>query len=125
MKKHKGLKIAHLNVRSLLPKSNELRLSLEKLCFDVFSVTESWLDDSVDDHEVQIDGYQIIRADRNRHGGGVAIYIKSEIPFKIRDDLTHSDIENIWVEVQLSKQPPILICCLYRPLLLDKITLII
>ena len=38
----------------------------------VIGVTESKLDATVLDGEVNIDGYEVIRSDRNRHGGGVA-----------------------------------------------------
>ena len=44
----------------------------------------------------------------------MALYVKSELSLKVRDDLAHPDIETIWVEIQPSKQPPILICFLYR-----------
>ena len=31
------------------------------------------LDLSVPNHEIKLNGYEIVRKDRNRHGGGVAI----------------------------------------------------
>ena len=46
------------------------------------SINETWLDSTVADHEVDIDGYELIRKNRNRNGGGVAIYIRSSINFK-------------------------------------------
>ena len=46
------------------------------------------LDLSVSNQEIKINGYDIVRKDRNRHGGGVAIYIRTSINFIIRDDLT-------------------------------------
>ena len=36
----------------------------------VIGITESWLDDSVEDSEVEVCGYTILRHDRNIHGGG-------------------------------------------------------
>ena len=44
-------------------------------------VSETKLDKSVLDGEVSIDGYEIKRADRNRHGGGVACYIRKDLVF--------------------------------------------
>ena len=38
--------------------------------------SESWLSDDIPDHELAIDGYSLFRHDRNRHGGGIAMYIK-------------------------------------------------
>ena len=36
---------------------------------------ESWLSDEINDNEIFIPGFQIFRNDRNRHGGGVLIYV--------------------------------------------------
>ena len=47
-------------------------------------VTETWLDDSVLDAEVQIPGYDIFRADRKgRRRGGAATYLSSELQCKL------------------------------------------
>ena len=113
LRKQQGLALAHLNVRSLLPKMEEIRILLSITKLDIFTVSETWLDSSVDDSEVQIAGYQCLRADRNRHGGGVAFYIKNDVAFTHRVDMNHPDMECIWVEVKLKN--PTLICCLYRP----------
>ena len=43
------------------------------------SVNETKLSDDINDGFVKIDGYEIFRADRNRAGGGVALYIKTAI----------------------------------------------
>ena len=43
----KGLTLGHLNVRSLLPKMNEIQFLVHISNFDVFCVNESWLDDSI------------------------------------------------------------------------------
>ena len=37
---------------------------------------ETWLCDGISDCEVSISDYLITRFDRNRHGGGIAFYIK-------------------------------------------------
>ena len=37
---------------------------------------ETWLCDGISDCEVSISDYFITRFDRNRHGGGIAFYIK-------------------------------------------------
>ena len=38
-------------------------------------MSETWLDPSVQDSEVDIEGYSLIRKDRNRKGGDVCMYI--------------------------------------------------
>ena len=49
---------------------------------DIIVATETWLSSAILDSEFHIHGYNLIRKDRNRHGGGVAIYVFSCIPFK-------------------------------------------
>ena len=40
---------------------------------DIFIVSESWLNKSIPDRDVGLDGYNIFRADITGRGGGVAI----------------------------------------------------
>ena len=101
-----------MNINSLLPKIDELREIAGKTRATVISITESKLDGSVVDGEINIDGYELIRSDRNRHGGGVACYICSDISFNIRGDFS-SEIENIFLDILLPKTKPILIGILY------------
>ena len=44
--------------------------------FDIITLNETKLDTTVLDCEIGIPGYDVIKHDRNRNGGGVAIYIK-------------------------------------------------
>ena len=61
--------------------------------FDILTLNETRLDSSILDCEVQIPGYDIIRSDRNRNGGGVAMYIRTVIPYIIRKDLSQDTLE--------------------------------
>ena len=62
-----------------------------------------------------MEGYDLIRRDRNRHGGGVCLYKRSSINIKDRTDLIHNEMEAICVEIikPMSKPFPIIAC--YRP----------
>jgi hypothetical protein len=73
------------------------------------------LDLSVSNQEIKINGYDIVRKDRNRHGGGVAIYIRTSINFIIRDDLTDDNLETITLEISKPKAKPCLINSWYKP----------
>ena len=42
---------------------------------DIICIVESWLSPEICDHEIAIPGYEHRRCDRNRHGGGVIIYV--------------------------------------------------
>ena len=114
----RGLKIGHLNVRSLRNKVDMVRLELTKeSSFDVLTLSETWLDVSVSNSEVHMPGYSCMRKDRsnNKSGGGVIAYIREGLPYTIRDDLNVNDeAECLWVEITRSKSKPVLVCCVYR-----------
>ena len=113
--KKKGLHFVHVNARSILPKISELRLIAANSKAAVIGVSETWLDDSVNDSEVSIDNYNIYRKDRSRNGGGVCVYVRSDFAFNTRSDLQNEGIEAVWIDLILPKTKPILICIAYRP----------
>ena len=69
-------RIIYFNVRSLLPKIDDLRIICSVYLPDVICVVETWLDPNIDDSEIIIQGYCVHRVDRNRHGGGILVFIK-------------------------------------------------
>lgn len=93
----RGLSIAHLNVRSLFGKLDELKLLLSTNAknFDILTLSESWLNASISEAEIQIPGYSCIRKDRsgNKRGGGTVAYIRDGLPFRIRNDLNNDEVE--------------------------------
>ena len=50
-------------------------------------VHQNMLSHKTDGHIVDIEGYDILRRDRNRNGGGVALYIKQSLNYVNRQDL--------------------------------------
>ncbi len=81
---------------------------------DILIISEVWLDDIITDSQVKVDDYTIEINDRNRHGGGVAIYIKHDLNYTLRDDL-NKDIECLWLQCKLFSDFLMLLCCLYHP----------
>lgn len=67
LKRLKGITMAHLNTRSLVNKIDELRLFFQGNKIDILTISETWLDGSIEDGEISISGYQMVRKDRNRH----------------------------------------------------------
>ena len=63
------------NVRSLLPKTDELRAVCVTSKPDIICIVEIWLDNNISDNELAMQDYQLFRLDRNRHGGGIALYV--------------------------------------------------
>lgn len=104
----RGLHFIHLNIRSILPKIDELREIAIKTRAAVFGITETWLDESVFDSEIIIPGYSIVRRDRNREGGGVCLFIRNNLTFNNRIDLYIDDLEALWIEILLPHTKPIL-----------------
>ena len=113
--KRKGLHCIHLNVHSLLPKISELRIIANKTSAAVITLTETWIGNLVTNSEISIDGYTVFRKDRNRHGGGVCLYIKNNIAFNQRDDLNNDNIETLFVDILLPRSKPIVVGVCYRP----------
>ena len=72
--KSNGIKPVHLNARSI--KNREHLAQIKELVndenVDVLAVSESWLNSSTTNAEVDISGYKIYRLDRkHKKGGGV------------------------------------------------------
>ena len=65
----KGLHIIHLHIKSLLPKIPELRYIANSSNAVVIGISESKLDESVLQSEIQINNYDLLRRDRNKNGG--------------------------------------------------------
>ena len=59
--------ISHLNIRSVVNKVDDLRVLLERRSRAlIFGLSETWLDKSVTDTELEVPGFNIHRRDRNR-----------------------------------------------------------
>ena len=112
--KHRGLHFLHLNVNSLLPKIEEIRHIVKSSNAAVFGITESKLDQSILDCEVDIPGYDLLRCDRDRNGGGVACYIRQDLSY-IPKNIFPITIENVFVDILLPKTKPFSVGILYRP----------
>ena len=72
----------NININSILSHIDELHILAEEYQPHIIGINETKLDDLILDNELRIYGYKvIIRKDRNRHGGGVAFYVKYGLEF--------------------------------------------
>ena len=71
------INLLYFNVRSLLPKIDNLRAICTLYSPDIVCIVETWLDDTILDSEISVQGYSVCRLDRSRHGGGILIFVKS------------------------------------------------
>ena len=86
----RGLVIASLNINGLLTHIDELRVFMSFSNVDILQINESKLDSTVHNDEVYIRGFEIVRKDRKvngRHGGGVCTYLRTNLNYRIRNDL--------------------------------------
>ena len=74
-----GLRLFYCNARSVLANFDELCVLCNVYNYHVISIAESWLCDSILNTEISLPGYTIFRRDRDRYGGGVLIFIKTEL----------------------------------------------
>ena len=108
--KTRGLHFCYWNVNSLLSKIDELGNITSYIKPVILGITESQLDSSVTNAEVTINGYSIIRNDRNRNGEGAVCYIWNDLCFNIKNIFSNS-IEHVFFEI-------LIIYCyqnIYRP----------
>ena len=87
---NRGLAIACLNINSLTAHIDELRIFMRDSKIDILAINESELGNTINDHEVYIPGFEIVRRDRQingRKGGGVCFYLHSNLNFKVCEEL--------------------------------------
>ena len=88
--------------------------------YDIVVVSESWLDPSTTNNDIQIPGHIIFRQDRDPHksGGGIVVYIRNSFKASIIDNLpatTDANSQQLWLKVQCRKSKSFLLCAAYRP----------
>ena len=109
----------HLNIRSLSAHFDELLLLLSSfsLSVDVIGISES--KEQIDCGfltNVNISGYTMHSTPTKSSAGGVALYVKSSLDYKPRDDLSvcKDEFEMVGIEILNTKSKNILCCCVYR-----------
>ena len=77
-----NLNIYSLNIFSLMSHLDELRLLIEDKKPHIIGINETKIDQLINDSDISIEGYDVVRRDINKFGGGVALYIHKSINFK-------------------------------------------
>ena len=108
------LSMVHYNVQSFANKIDIIEPELTD--FDIISLTETWLNDSISNEDLKFNEFQApFRRDRigDSHGG-IMVYVKKDIRCKRRIDLELVNTECLWIEVYV-KTKKVLIGTFYRP----------
>ena len=112
--------IAYLNVRSLRSRENFYLVSdtITANSFDIFTISETWLDSSTGDADIQVPGYALYRQDRSiqKAGGGLCIYIKDCYKASmVASSISNHNFQQLWLKVQLKNCKSFLLGTVYRP----------
>ncbi|KAJ4433826.1 hypothetical protein ANN_16138 [Periplaneta americana] len=117
------LKVAHINSQSLLCHFNEVQSIFSPLSLHAILISETWLKPSLSSSLVSLDNYTLCRNDRiGKRGGGVAMYVRSDLPFKIVYQSSNEVLEHpeyLFIEVGASNKK-CLLGVVYKPLNQDS-----
>ena len=72
---------------------------------DILMINETKLDSTIHDSEVYITGFEIVRRDRivnGRNGGGVCMYLRTNLNYRIRNDLSNDVLECLTIELKMA-----------------------
>jgi hypothetical protein len=79
----------------------------------------TWLNTTITNAEIYIEGYTLYRQDRlNKRGGGVCAYIRNDIKVsKLKEisSVSENYFHQLWLKLQSKKLKSIVICISYRP----------
>lgn len=109
------------NIFSLHNKTDELAAVLQTNDIDVCCITESWLTAETPTEAIDIDGYICYRCDRSdgRQGGGVACYVRQNLPFSLVTPVDSVNVESVWLLYRQPRMPRsmshLLIGTVYHP----------
>ena len=114
------ISICHLNTQLMTPTFDEFQFIVNESKFDIITLSETWLKN--DKHlleYVNLPGYKSSNKNRDeKRGGGVGVYIKDRITYKIRNDKIslEDSLEHLWVEIKgKNKKSSYLIGVAYQP----------
>ena len=103
-----------LNIVSLPKYIDEIRILLAKQDLDIVALNETRLDDMLSDDLMSVHNYDLIRTDRNRQGGGVCLYIRSNLNYLNRNDSIPATLEAVCVEIHKPNSQPFIVASIYR-----------
>lgn len=85
-----------MNIRSLIKNKDELEeLIIKEKNPSIIALTETRITNDIDDDEISIPNYYILRCDSNKRStGGVLLYIKNDI--KCKEIVNRKIVDNCW-----------------------------
>ena len=115
--KENNLSICHWNLNSItahnFSKLTQLKAYISTYKHDFICLSETYLDSSIPDNLIGIEGYNLVRADHpdNIKRGGVCIYYKESLPVRVNP--LHNLKEALLLEM-IHKNNKVLVSVIYR-----------
>ncbi|XP_056013253.1 uncharacterized protein LOC130052406 isoform X2 [Ostrea edulis] len=89
----------YLNINSLAGEYDQIKDILQRNLIDMLFLAETKIDASYPDAQFVIDNYTMWRADRNKHGGGVLAFLRSDLAGDRKPTFEFKDIESVGIEI--------------------------
>ncbi|XP_041482134.1 uncharacterized protein LOC121429238 [Lytechinus variegatus] len=95
----------------------QITIMMTNYLWMILTLCETRLDQSVTNDEIHVNGYRVVRRDRNRNGGGVLTYIHESLNYHVVQELhvNTEGLELLCIQIQFSKQKPFMLIPWYRP----------
>jgi exonuclease III len=84
---------------------DEIRLIVLESDPDVLGISETWINDDIDNSEINIPNYNLYRCDRRDGYGGVALYVNNRVEVNAIciTQPDNSKVETVWINISLPK----------------------
>ena len=110
------LVVLYYNARSIVSTFDKLNVTVRLKQPNIVCIVETWLSSDILDKEIHLPGYQLLRLDRNRHGGGILLYVHEMMSYKLLVRGGPFNLEFISISVTSSIiQSSFCMCLFYRP----------
>ena len=116
-----NFRLVHFNIRSLRNSAHwtQLQKFVIETQIEVIALSETWLNTTIPNIEINIEGYTLYRQDRlHKRGGGVVAYVRKDIKVTILKEISSVSTDlfhQLWLKLQHKKSRSIVMCVSYRP----------
>lgn len=112
----KNFNLCYINAQSIPAHHSDILDSFSSDAIHAVLVSESWLKPTLPSTAFSLPNYTLVRNDRvGKRGGGIAIYLRSHIPFKIVLQSPNSETEAEYLFIEVNIGIKILLGIVYCP----------
>ena len=111
-----NMKVAHINIRSIRNKIEEVKLLLYVCRLDILAITETHLNREISNSQLEVENYKMVRRDRSSGmvEGGCLVSIANHLCFTRLKSFESTDIEGIWLKIMFESSA-FIVGSIYRP----------